>query len=63
MLFLMDYNEQFRLKLWTTAKVVTEGALLDAQREKFPQEKVNYVYQLDVLAFDWNCPKYITPRV
>ncbi|HEY1057230.1 MAG TPA: pyridoxamine 5'-phosphate oxidase family protein [Limnobacter sp.] len=46
-LILMDYAQQKRLKILGTATLLTE-----AER----------CWQINVEAFDWNCPKYITPR-
>lgn len=64
-LLLMDYQQRRRLKIWGRARSVeaqSEPALL-AQLEladfRAPVER-GIVIQIE--AFDWNCPKYITPR-
>lgn len=64
-LLLMDYPQRRRLKIWGRARLVDaerEPALL-AQLEladfRAPVER-GIVIQVE--AFDWNCPKYITPR-
>jgi predicted pyridoxine 5'-phosphate oxidase superfamily flavin-nucleotide-binding protein len=64
-LFLMDYPQRTRLKILGHARVE------DARRHP---DLVNYVAEpdvhriverlffIEVVSFDWNCPKYITPR-
>lgn len=64
-LFLMDYPRQTRLKIIGHASVQDArtnpelAASLVALREKAPIERL---FVIDVVSFDWNCPKYITPR-
>ncbi|MGE4112310.1 MAG: pyridoxamine 5'-phosphate oxidase family protein [Burkholderiales bacterium] len=64
-LFLMDYPGQRRLKIWGRARLVdedTEPALiaqLESPRYRAPVERGVVI---TVEAYDWNCPKYITPR-
>jgi predicted pyridoxine 5'-phosphate oxidase superfamily flavin-nucleotide-binding protein len=64
-LFLMDYPRRTRLKILGHARVedarqhpelVAQFATPDVQRI------VERVFLLDVVSYDWNCPKYITPR-
>jgi hypothetical protein len=64
-LFLMDYPQRTRLKILGHARIedarqhpelVTRFATPDVQRI------VERVFLIDVVSFDWNCPKYITPR-
>jgi hypothetical protein len=64
-LFLMDYPQRTRLKILGHARIedarqhpelVTRYATPDVQRI------VERVFLIDVVSFDWNCPKYITPR-
>ena len=64
-LFLMDYPQRTRLKILGHARVedarqhpelVAQFATPDVQRI------VERVFIVDVVSFDWNCPKYITPR-
>jgi len=64
-LFLMDYPQRTRLKILGHARVedarqhpelVAKFAAPDVQRI------VERVFLIDVVSFDWNCPKYITPR-
>lgn len=63
-LFLMDYPNRRRLKIMGRARLVERDAA------DFPAEIVDADYGapverawlIDVVAFDWNCPKHITPR-
>jgi len=65
LLFLMDYPNRQRLKILGHARVedahvhpelVTKFSMPDVQRI------VERVFLVEVVSFDWNCPKYITPR-
>ncbi len=64
-LLLMDYPGRQRLKIWGRARVVDERAepellaKLESPDFRGPVERGIVVR---VEAFDWNCPKYITPR-
>ena len=64
-LFLMDYPQRTRLKILGHAKVVDarERPELVAQLAE-PAERplVERLFLIEVVSFDWNCPKYITPR-
>ena len=64
-LFLMDYPQRTWLKILGHARVedarqhpelVAQFATVDVQRV------VERVFLIGVVSFDWNCPKYITPR-
>jgi len=64
-LFLMDYPQRTRLKILGHARVedarqhpelVAKFATPDVQH------LVERVFFINVVSFDWNCPKYITPR-
>jgi predicted pyridoxine 5'-phosphate oxidase superfamily flavin-nucleotide-binding protein len=64
-LFLMDYPQRTRLKILGHAhtgdarqhpEIVAQFSTPDVQRI------VERVFLLDVVSFDWNCPKHITPR-
>jgi predicted pyridoxine 5'-phosphate oxidase superfamily flavin-nucleotide-binding protein len=64
-LFLMDYPERNRLKILGHAgiKDVREHPELVSQlAEKDVQPIVERFFIIQVVAFDWNCSKYITPR-
>jgi len=64
-LVLMDYPQQRRLKIWGRARTVSEFdepqllAQLESPDSRAPVER-GIVIRVE--AFDWNCPKYITPR-
>ena len=60
-LFLMDYANARRLKLWGRAKVVEDRELI-AQINGPPEEtRVERAIVFTVLAWDWNCSQHI-PR-
>ena len=64
-LFFMDYARRERLKILGHAHVLDprEHADLAAQfAETRSRIAVERIVMIDVLSFDWNCPKYITPR-
>lgn len=62
-LFLMDYPNQYRLKLWAEARVTHDSAEIARLRPlEIPEKLVERGILLRVLAFDWNCSQYITPR-
>lgn len=64
-LFLMDYPRRARLKILGHARVadVREHPELTAQFAA-PETRgiVERVVLIEVVSFDWNCPKHITPR-
>lgn len=64
-LFLMDYPAQRRLKIWGRARLIdedTEPALVARLESPDYRARVERGVIITVEAFDWNCPKYITPR-
>ena len=64
-LILMDYARQARLKIYAELETVDIGgnSELAAQVISAGEEKLaERIVLLHVIAFDWNCPKYITPR-
>lgn len=63
-LFLMDYPNRARLKLLGRAKVqeaVSNPDLAEALAIE-GQGNVERLFTIDIDAFDWNCPQFITPR-
>jgi predicted pyridoxine 5'-phosphate oxidase superfamily flavin-nucleotide-binding protein len=62
-LFLMDYPNRYRIKIWGTARIVDDDPNLlaslaaDGYRGK-PEQAVVFT----VKAWDRNCPQHITPR-
>ena len=65
-LFLMDYPGRRRLKILGHARTVraSDDPTLTAKIAVPASHaaKVERYFLIDVVAFDWNCPKYITPR-
>ena len=63
-LFLMDYPNRARLKLLGRAKVQEADANpnLASSLAIDGQGKVARLFTIDIDAFDWNCPQFITPR-
>ena len=64
-LFLMDYPQRTRLK------ILGHGHVEDARQHpelvaEFAEPEaraiVERLFLIEVVSFDWNCPKYITPR-
>ncbi len=65
-LFLMDYPARERLKILGHAKVLDAREHPDLVASLAPPAghaaKVERLFVIDVLSYDWNCPKFITPR-
>jgi predicted pyridoxine 5'-phosphate oxidase superfamily flavin-nucleotide-binding protein len=64
-LFLMDYPQRTRLKVLGHARVEdaqNHPDLVQQLAEPEVQRAVERLFFIDVVSFDWNCPKYITPR-
>lgn len=65
-LFLMDYPQRTRLKILGHSRVLDarENAGLADQLSPSPElrHKIERLFLIRVVGFDWNCPKYITPR-
>lgn len=64
-LFLMDYPQRARLKVWGEARVLDAAAHPEWVARLAPsagRSPIERVFVIDVHAFDWNCPQHITPR-
>ncbi len=65
-LFLMDYPSQSRLKILGHATVVDAREHPALVEKVAPSgghaSRVERIFLIDVLSYDWNCPKFITPR-
>ncbi len=64
-LFLMDYPNRTRLKILGHAKIEDARLHPDLSTElsnPSMRARVERLVFVDVVSFDWNCPKYITPR-
>jgi hypothetical protein len=63
-LFLVDYARRRRIKVWGTARVVTDDpALLARLRDPSYPGRPERAVVFTVEAFDVNCPQHIHPRV
>ena len=64
-LFLMDYPQQARLKIYAHAMTLDpadEPALTQAVTDAGYKARIERVFRLQLEAFDWNCSQHITPR-
>jgi uncharacterized protein len=64
-LFLMDYKNRDRLKILGHARVEDVRAhpeLVVQITDPKMRSAVERLVFIDIVSFDWNCPKYITPR-
>jgi predicted pyridoxine 5'-phosphate oxidase superfamily flavin-nucleotide-binding protein len=64
-LFLMDYPNRARLKIYAEAEIVdleAEPDLAAAVADPGYRGRAERIYRLRLAAFDWNCPQHITPR-
>lgn len=64
-LFLMDYKIRERLKILGHARIEDARAhpeLTEQVADVKMRASVERLVFIDVVSFDWNCPKYITPR-
>lgn len=64
-LFLMDYPQRERLKIFGHAEVLDardHPELVSQAAASELAKNVERVVRIRVVGFDWNCPKYITPR-
>jgi predicted pyridoxine 5'-phosphate oxidase superfamily flavin-nucleotide-binding protein len=64
-LFMMDYPHRTRLKLLGHARVLDareHPELVDQLAPKPLRRKVERLFLVEVISYDWNCPQYIIPR-
>ncbi len=64
-LFLMDYPRKARLKIFARAKLVhlkDDPATAGLTKHPAIGFEATHALRFELEAFDWNCPKYITPR-
>ncbi len=64
-LFLMDYKNRERLKILGHARVKdahVHPELIEQITDPKMRSAVERLVFIDVVSFDWNCPKYIIPR-
>jgi predicted pyridoxine 5'-phosphate oxidase superfamily flavin-nucleotide-binding protein len=64
--FLMDYPRRERLKILGHARVLDarEHAQLADQISPAPElrNRIERLFLIEAVSYDWNCPQYITPR-
>ena len=62
----MDYPRRERLKILGHARVLDAREHRDLSDQLSPtpelRGKVERLFLISVVSFDWNCPQYITPR-
>jgi len=64
-LFFMDYTKQQRLKIWAEVEVLhadDHPELMEKVKLQDYEASIERIFTFKVHAFDWNCPKHITPR-
>ena len=64
-LFLMDYPRRERLKIMGHAHVLDgreHPEMLERIADPKDLQAVERIFHVQVVSFNWNCPKYITPR-
>ena len=64
-LFLMDYARRTRLKIYVhveTLGVADDPALTALVTDAAYGAKIERIFRLRLVSFDWNCPQHITPR-
>lgn len=64
-LFMMDYPHRARLKLLGHARVLDardHSDLVDQLAPTSLRSKVERLFVIQIVSYDWNCPQYITPR-
>lgn len=64
-LFLMDYPQRTRLKILGHARIEDARQHQDLVQQLAEPEVhgiIERFFFIEVVSFDWNCPKYITPR-
>jgi uncharacterized protein len=64
-LILMDYPRRARLKIYAHIEAIeldADPALFEAVIGDDVSGRPERIFRLRLEAFDWNCPKYITPR-
>lgn len=64
-LFLMDYPRRQRLKLLGHAEVLDARDHPELVQQLATPEMAKIterIFKIQIVSYDWNCPKYITPR-
>ena len=62
-IFLMDYPNRNRIKIWGRAETVEgDQGLIEKVRDEGSNAKIERVFVFHIEAWDGNCPQYIQPR-
>jgi predicted pyridoxine 5'-phosphate oxidase superfamily flavin-nucleotide-binding protein len=64
-LFMMDYPRRRRLKLLGHARVLDareHPEIVDQLASEPFRSKVERLFMIQIVSYDWNCPQYITQR-
>ena len=64
-LFMMDYPNRTRLKLLGHARVLGAREHSELVEQLAPEQmrgKIERLFLIQIVSYDWNCPQYITPR-
>jgi uncharacterized protein len=64
-LFLMDYAHRARLKVYARVETLAldaDPALTELVTAPNYRAKLERIFRLHLVTFDWNCPQHITPR-
>lgn len=62
-LFLMDYPNRRRIKIWGEAAIITDNeALIEQLKDKDYEVAIERVIKIKVTAWDVNCPQHIKQR-
>jgi uncharacterized protein len=62
-LFLMDYPNKARIKIWGTAETREDDSeLIEKLSTSVDRKNTEHAFLIHIEAWDRNCPKYITPR-
>lgn len=64
-IFMMDYPRRARLKLLGRARVLDareHPELVETLAPETLRSRTERIFLIKVISYDWNCPKYITPR-
>ena len=62
-IFLMDYPNRTRIKLWGTSEVTeTDETLIEKLADNEYKANIERAFLIHIEAWDRNCPQHITPR-
>ena len=61
-LFLMDYPNRTRLKLFGRARLTDDSAVVVQLMDDGYRARPERAWLIEVAGFAWNCPQHITPR-